>query len=178
MFCPKNTYLKAIAVVLICTTISGCDRLQVTDSCLDFFGSGERPGFELLPNGMVRHNDTRTTWYRCPAGTAYQASRCQGSPLYTSWEQASEYAVEFSQQTALPWRLPTNSEMENLTEKQCNAPTLNPQVFGALDIENYWTSTRTLHNDMFRCVYYTQNGSLNCRELRTLEHPFLLVLDD
>jgi hypothetical protein len=167
-----------LSLIFLLVNLAACGRFAPPPSCAELFRPGERPGYELMPNGLARHNSSDTTWYRCPGGTAYAASRCQGNPLYTSWEEATAYAQEFSQQTGIDWRLPSNDELEDITESDCNAPTLNPQVFGALDIENYWTSTKTLYNDMFRCVYYTQNGSVYCRELRTLEHPFLLIRAD
>jgi hypothetical protein len=172
-----NLLTKSLAPV-VSTLLVACGDLEPPPSCTDFFSVGDRPGYSLNSSGLAAHQDSETLWYRCPAGMSYQSGRCQGQPLHVSWEEATAYAEEFSQQTGSSWRLPSNSELEDLTEGDCIQPTLNPQVFGGLEIDNYWTSTRTLHNDMFRCVYYTQNGSVNCRELRTLEHPFMLIRDD
>ena len=181
MFTFKFLLPPPSAKAMLCSLVfalSACGDLDPPASCNDYFGVADRPGYSLNSSGLAGHVKSQTTWYRCPAGMSFQSSRCQGLPLHLSWEDATAYAEEFSQQTGSSWRLPTNAELDDLTEGDCDSPTLNPQVFLGLEIDNHWTSTRTLHNDMFRCVYYTQNGSINCRELRTLEHPFLLIRDE
>ena len=73
------------------------------------------------------------------------------------------------------WRLPTKSEMPKLLEKQCINPAVNPFVFPDMEVTNFWTESKGLHQDQFRCSVYTYQGRVFCRQARNIEQPFLLV---
>lgn len=164
----------SLALLLL---VAACNPFAPTPSCSEHFRTGESPGFSLTGNGLALHEASGTLWARCPAGMDYRGSRCQGTALYASWDDAVAYAAELSEKSGSAWRLPTNAELGRITEGSCNNPSLNPQVFGGLDIENYWTSTRTLHNEFYRCTYYTYGGAVDCRQSRSTERPFLLLRD-
>jgi len=173
-----QTITRAPWTLALLMLIVACNPFEPTLSCSEYFSAGQRPGFELTGNGLALHQPSGTLWARCPAGMEFRGSRCQGTALYTNWDGAVAYASELSDKSGVAWRLPTNAEIDAITENACNNPTLNPQVFGGLDIENYWTSTRTLHNDLYRCTYYTYGGAVNCRQPKVADHPFLLLRAD
>lgn len=155
----------------------GCDDIRAPLSCSAFFATGERPGWQLDEEGIAQHLDSGTRWYRCPAGMVWAANRCHGEPLRTDWDSANAYAEEFSTKSGRRWSLPSNAQFGDIQEQDCNNPSINPQVLGGLDVDNYWTSTRTLHNDVFRCTLYTYGGQIDCRENRAIPHPFFLILE-
>ena len=60
-------------------------------------------------------------------------------------------------------------------ESQCINPAANPYVFPDLEVANFWTASKGLHQDQFRCSAYTYQGRVFCRQIRSLPQPFLLV---
>ncbi|MGA0807156.1 MAG: DUF1566 domain-containing protein [Pseudohongiellaceae bacterium] len=157
--------------------LAACDGFTAPVSCLAHYTTGERPGWQLEEQGVALHLASGSRWYRCPAGMTWAANRCQGEALRTGWTEAMAYASEFSEKSGLAWSLPDNGEFGSIQESACNNPSLNPQVFGGLEVENYWTSSRTLHHDSLRCSLYTYGGEINCRTDRTTPLPFLLRLE-
>ena len=157
--------------------LAGCDGVTAPQSCTTFFATGDRTGWQLEGESVALHVASGTRWYRCPAGMVWAASRCQGQALRTDWDSAVAYAEEFSEKSGLSWSLPSNRQFGAIQESGCNNPSLNPQVLGGLEVDNYWTSTRTLHNARFRCTLYTHGGEVDCRENRENPHPFFLILD-
>jgi hypothetical protein len=173
----RHHVLRTVVLASLACLLSGCDFFKSPPSCADFFADYQTPGFTVNGDGLARHQQSATTWYRCPAGMTFAASRCRGEMLRSTWDEAMAYADEFSAASGRPWRLPTNRELRAIQEKSCRNPSTNHFVFPAIDVANHWTASDSLHNDSFRCAVYTYQGDLSCRESRSNTYPFLLVLD-
>jgi hypothetical protein len=168
--------LSGLLVVLLALLLVACDGFEAPRSCLSHYAIGDRSGWQLDGNGIALHLASGTRWYRCPAGMTWAANRCQGQALRSTWDDAIAYAAEFSEKSGLPWVLPGNRQFSAIQEEECNNPSMNPQVLGSIEVDNYWTATRTLHNAKFRCTLYTFAGDINCREPKDNPHPFYLML--
>ena len=171
----KKPYL--LSASLLMTLLVACDVHEVQTKCADFFSAGDLDNFDTSQSGLARDKKTDTTWYRCPGGKTFLHHRCKGETILATWDEAMAYAEEFSEKVGATWRLPTKKEMKSIMESSCNAPTINVNVFPATEVANYWTSSSGLHQDQFRCAVNTYNGSISCRQIRTVEQPFMLVRD-
>jgi hypothetical protein len=85
------------------------------------------------------------------------------------------YAAEVAEKTGEPWRLPEKGEAPDLLESECINPAANPYVFPDLEVANFWTGSKGLHQDKFRCSIYSYQGRVFCRQSRDIPQPFLLV---
>ena len=97
--------------------------------------------------------------------------------LKLSWDEAMAYAREVAEKTGEPWRLPEKDEIPDILENDCINPAANPFVFPGLEVANFWTASKGLHQDKFRCSIYTYQGRVFCRQARDIPQPFLLVKD-
>jgi hypothetical protein len=157
--------------------LSSCDVYEAETKCADYFEKGDRGQFDTKQAGLARDTETNTVWYRCPAGKTFLHQRCKGETVLATWDEAMAYAEEFSEKAGTTWRLPTKKEMKSIMETSCHGPTINVNVFPATEVANFWTASSGLHQDQFRCSVNTFNGSISCRQIRSLEQPFMLVRD-
>lgn len=157
--------------------LASCDGYRVAEKCKDQIPRGDKGKFVTDATGLAKDIETGTTWYRCAAGKRFSNYRCKGESLHLNWDEATDYAAEFSEKSGIKWRLPTNDEMKSIVESSCNGPAINDNVFPATESYNHWTSSDSWHQKAFKCSINTYNGSLTCRQARVLEQPFLLVQD-
>jgi hypothetical protein len=162
---------------LLMALLAACDVHEVKTKCGDYFRAGDLGNFDTSQSGLARDKKTETVWYRCPGGKTFLHHRCKGETVFATWDEAMAYAEEFSEKAGTTWRLPTKKEMKSIMESSCDAPTINTNVFPATEVANFWTSSSGLHQDQFRCAINTYNGSVSCRQIRTVKQPFMLVRD-
>ena len=177
---PAKGLLKAsVAIRLLSLTmlLSSCDYYRTADSCADHIAIGDRGGFITDDNGLARDPRTGTVWYRCVGGKQFTHYVCKGEGLNVNWSEATNYAVEFSEKSGIAWRLPTNDEMKSIMEPSCIAPAINQNVFPSPEVANYWTSSDSWQQKMFKCSVNSYSGRLSCRQSKLVEQPFLLVMD-
>ena len=167
----------ALGLATTCLLLAGCGDYRTAEKCGDIIKSGDKGSFVTDPSGLARDSSTGTIWYRCPGGQTFSNFRCKGETLYLNWDDATAYAVEFSEKSGVKWRLPTNDEMKSIVESSCIAPVINHNVFPAIEVTNHWTSSDGWHQKTFKCSLNTYNGSLSCRQARVIEQPFMLVQD-
>lgn len=172
-----NRLSALLMTALLVWGLTGCERYFDTPQCGAWFEPGQTDGFELDAQGSALHKASGVRWYRCSAGQRFANGQCIGEPLLLSQEDAQKYAQDFSATSGRTWRLPTIDEMQAIRETRCKNPALNPHVFPAVRIDNYWTSTRSFNGPGLGCTTYTYNGNAFCREARSIERPFLLVLE-
>jgi len=163
------------AVALVSIFLSSCDYYQDQPDCDGFFEGRDKGEFVTDETGLAKDSRNGVIWYRCAAGQRYSNFKCKGKSLKLSWDEANEFAEEFSQKSGKSWRLPTKQELKSIMETQCINPSVNPTVFPSLEVDNFWTSSGSLNSDLFRCSVYTYRGDLFCRQPRVTELPFLLV---
>ena len=176
----KLVGLARIALVMSTLTLSiGCADQRNQPDCVDVFESRlEKSNFKIYNNGLALHEPTGLTVTQCAVGQRMVNFKCRGDALKLTWDDAMAYVTEIQEKTGEPWRLPTKSEMPKLLEKQCINPAVNPFVFPNLEVANFWTESRGLHQDQFRCSVYTYQGRVFCRQARHIEQPFLLVKNE
>lgn len=172
-----RTVAKIGVAASMAVLLASCDNYRVAEKCTDHIPRGDKGKFATDASGLAKDIETGTTWYRCAAGKRFSNYRCKGESLHLNWDEATDYAREFSEKSGIQWRLPTNNEMKSLVESSCVGPAINDNVFPSAEANNHWTSSNSRHQKTFKCSINTYNGSLTCRQARILEQPFLLVQD-
>lgn len=179
------THIKLVRAAKIALTVSigtltlGCADQRNQPECANVFESRlEKSNFKIYKNGLALHEPTGLTVTQCAVGQRMVNFRCRGDAIKLTWDDAMAYAAEIQEKTGELWRLPTKTEMPKFLEKQCINPAVNPYVFPNLEVTNFWTESKGLHQDQFRCSVYTYQGRVFCRQARRIEQPFLLVKKD
>ena len=175
---PSRRILSLLSAMTMLLLLNSCGDYRSAETCAESIPRGEKGRFVVNNEGFARDSESDVVWYRCSAGQRYSNFRCKGEILYLNWEDAMDYAVEFSEKSGITWRLPTDNEMQSVTEDSCVAPAMNHKVFPEIAVSNHWTSSRTLHQDVFRCAVNTYSGRLSCRQARKVAQPFMLVRDE
>ena len=83
----------------------------------------------------VKDKETGLVWQRCVQGMQWNGTTCTGAATAQDWVVATKTAADAK------WRLPTQAELEGLSEKSCSDPALNQAWFGAGPYGWVWTST-------------------------------------
>ena len=167
----------AATAMSLAATLSGCTDRDLPE-CGDAIKSRLTPhNFELFDGGIAQNKDNGVFVTRCAAGQSFRNYRCKGDSLKLSWDEAIGYASEVAEKTGENWRLPDYSEMQSMLVDECVFPAANPFVFPDMEVTNFWTSSKGLHQDRFRCAVYSFQGNAFCRHSRELEQPFFLVRD-
>ena len=173
---PSIVLTRFTLMVSFLTLTLGCADQRNQPDCAEVFESRlERSSFKVFKNGLALHEPTGLTVTQCAVGQRMVNYKCRGDAIKLTWDDAIAYAAEVREKTGEPWRLPTKSEMPKLLEKQCINPAVNPFIFPNLEVANFWTESKGLHQDQFRCSVYTYQGRVFCRQARIIEQPFLLV---
>ena len=170
---------RTTLALCIMTLTLGCADQRNQPDCADVFESRlEKSNFTIYKNGLALHEPTGLTVTQCAVGQRMVNFKCRGDAIKLTWDDAMAYAAEIQEKTGEAWRLPTKSEMPKLLERQCINPAVNPYVFPDLEVANFWTQSKGLHQDQFRCSVYTYQGRVFCRQARNIEQSFLLVKNE
>jgi hypothetical protein len=175
---PGRRVLSLLSGATLLLMLNSCGDYRSVESCADSIARGDKGRFEVNNEGFAKDTENDIIWYRCSAGQRYSNFRCKGEILYLEWDDAMAYAEEFSEKSGITWRVPTDREMQSVTEESCVAPAINHNVFPEIDVANHWTSSKSLHQDVFRCAVNTYSGRLSCRQARKIAQPFMLVRDE
>lgn len=170
--------LSLLSALVALSVLSSCGDYRSEETCSESISRGDKGRFVVNKEGFAKDSESGVTWYRCSAGQRFSNFRCKGEILSLNWQEAMDYATEFSEKSGVVWRLPTASEMQSVTEEACVAPAINHNVFPDIAVENHWTSSQGLHQDIFRCAVNTYSGRLSCRQARNVAQPFMLVRED
>lgn len=167
--------LRSLGTLVLCLVLVACDDVRAPPVCHDYFASDDTAGYQMQGSGAALHLASDVLWYRCAAGQRFSEGQCLGESLLMSWDDANSFAAEFSQNSAYQWRLPSNAEFSAITSGQCLNPALNPNVFPQMPVDNYWTADSHMITSSRKCMIYTFQGQITCREPGVVEHPFMLV---
>jgi hypothetical protein len=83
----------------------------------------------------VKDKETGLVWQRCLYGLKWDGAACSGTAIAQEWKVAAKTAADAK------WRMPTQAELESLSEKSCIEPALNINWFGSGPMGWIWTST-------------------------------------
>ena len=78
------------------------------------------------------------TWSRCVYGQTWSGTKCEGTPVKLTWQQALLAARDFG------WRVPNFKELSLILDFQCIGPPLNNTMFPDFPASRgngLWTST-------------------------------------
>ncbi|MGA1694995.1 MAG: DUF1566 domain-containing protein [Burkholderiaceae bacterium] len=167
-------FLSALGLTAL---LAGCMDLRSTPTCGQHIAAGDLGRFKTPSDAVAIDSRTGLTWFRCSGGQSPLAGACMGAPLKLSWQEAKAYAVEFSAASGRTWRLPTYSEMKDISESDCQNPAYNQNVFPGLPIETYWTSSTQIATTTQACIVFTYTGLGKCRAFQAEPHHFMLVSD-
>lgn len=175
-----ESFSRAMRVLLpgaiALSLLAGCNDQRNQPECGDVYKSRiDENDFEVFEGGMALHRPTGLIVTQCAVGQRMSNFRCRGASLKLSWDEAMAYAREVAEKTGEPWRLPEKDEIPDILENDCINPAANPFVFPGLEVANFWTASKGLHQDQFRCSIYTYQGRVFCRQARNIPQPFLLV---
>jgi hypothetical protein len=84
---------------------------------------------------QVKDLDTGLVWQRCVHGQQWDGKSCAGDPIAQDWNLAVKTA------NAAGWRLPTQKELQSLSETSCSELALNQTWFGSGPSGWVWTAT-------------------------------------
>jgi hypothetical protein len=84
---------------------------------------------------QVKDLDTGLVWQRCVHGQQWDGKTCAGDPIAQDWNLAVKTA------NAAGWRLPTQKELQSLSETSCSELALNQTWFGSGPSGWVWTAT-------------------------------------
>ena len=93
--------------------------------------------YEAVDNkgAQVKDLDTGLVWQRCVHGQQWDGKTCAGDPSAQDWNLAVKTA------NAAGWRLPTQKELQSLSETSCSELALNQTWFGSGPSGWVWTAT-------------------------------------
>jgi len=175
----RCTHLLPYFLLSAVLVLSSCD-FRTPETCFAVFQNrpDQLSGFSLSENGLANKAGSPLYWSRCPAGMRFSdPNTCSGIPLLLSFDQAINYAQDISEKTDQKIRLPLVDELDDITENSCINPSLNTNVFPAASTDNYWTSEQHSFRDNLACTFYTYQGLASCLEVKSTEHPFMLVIE-
>ena len=172
----KRSHRVVLSSLLLLVLLAGCNDQRNQAECRDVYKSRvDEHDFVVFDGGVALHRPTGLTVTQCAVGQRMSNYRCRGDSLKLSWDDAMDYAAEVAEKTGEPWRLPEKGEIPKILENRCINPAANPFVFPDLEVANFWTASKGLHQDKFRCSIYTYQGRVFCRQARDIPQPFLLV---
>ena len=175
----RSTHLLPYFLLSAVLVLSSCD-FRTPETCFAVFQNrpDQLSGFSLSENGLANKAGSPLYWSRCPAGMRFSdPNTCSGIPLLLSFDQAINYAQDISEKTDQKIRLPLIDELDDITENSCINPSLTTNVFPAASTDNYWTSEQHSFRDNLACTFYTYQGLASCLEVKSTEHPFMLVIE-
>ena len=83
----------------------------------------------------VKDKETGLVWQRCVYGLKWDGAACSGIAIAQDWKTANKFALDAK------WRLPTQAELEGLSEKSCSELAMNKPWYGSGPSGWTWTST-------------------------------------
>ncbi|MSQ66362.1 MAG: DUF1566 domain-containing protein [Limnohabitans sp.] len=83
----------------------------------------------------VKDKETGLIWQRCVYGLKWGITACSGTAIAQDWKTATKTAGDAK------WRLPTQAELEGLSEKSCSELAMNKTWFGSGPSGWTWTAT-------------------------------------
>jgi hypothetical protein len=86
----------------------------------------------------VKDKDTGLVWQRCVHGLKWDGVACSGTAIAQDWNTATKTVKEAKD---AKWRLPTQVELEGLSEKSCSELAMNHTWFGSGPSGWTWTAT-------------------------------------
>ena len=166
-----------VLMLTLCLLIQACER-QPLVSCSEVLERSDQQHFQLRGRGLAFDTKNQIEWYQCSGGQRYNNTNntCTGEAMILTWTDSVAAIEEINEKSQNSWRLPSLSELSSLKVDGCVNPSVNPNVFPGILVENYWAKDKSPHPG-FRCGMYTFSGATSCRLFDNLERPFLMVRD-
>ena len=166
-----------VLIIALCLLVQACERRSLA-SCSEVLEKSNLQHFEIKGRGLAFDSKNEIEWYQCSVGQQYNniKNKCTGEAMILSWTDSAAAIEEINEKSQTRWRLPSLSELSSLTVDGCANPSVNPNVFPGILVENYWAKDKSPHPS-FRCGMYTYSGATSCRLFDDLERPFLMVRD-
>lgn len=171
----RGTSLRQYLLMLLAPLVLvGCDFERIDTLCSEYIAAGDMGRFTEQANGIAMDTTSGLEWYRCAFGQRFTPQGCAGVPTRLAWSAVEGYLSEISTKAGQAWRLPTEVELEAITETECLSPALNPNAFPNATVDNHWVTGEGLRKGK-PCVVYTYNGARSCRLPVDGNRPFFMV---
>lgn len=141
-FVGRNLQVMPIVVLQIMLG-STAVATQICDT-RQFPMSTPTSAFQDKEDGTVIDKRSRLQWMRCSAGQTWRDGKCWGNAKGMTWSDALEYSKQVNQSGYFfynDWRLPNIRDLALITERQCENPRINAEVFPGTVAGPYWTNT-------------------------------------
>jgi hypothetical protein len=105
---------------------------------------GENGRYEILPDGSEVRDTTSNAhliWQRCVEGMTWDGTTCRGVALTFTHEAAMQRAVQRSQATGQPWRVPSVKEQNWLVQRYIPSPPIEHPTFPNTPAGPHWASS-------------------------------------
>jgi Protein of unknown function (DUF1566) len=137
------TAVRALLSLLVAAATSAAFAEQTCDT-RSYSLSSPSARFEDNGDGTVTDRQTRLMWMRCSVGQTWSGGTCAGEVADRTLQSAREAAQQVNQRGAFfytDWRVPQIHELATITERQCENPRINLQLFPNTPAGFYWTAT-------------------------------------
>jgi Protein of unknown function (DUF1566) len=135
--------VRALLSLLVAAATSAAFAEQTCD-IRNYPLSSPSARFEDNGDGTVTDRQTRLMWMRCSIGQAWSSGTCAGQVAGQTLASAQDAAQQVNQRGTFfyaDWRVPQIHELATITERQCENPRINLQLFPSTPAGFYWTAT-------------------------------------
>jgi hypothetical protein len=106
--------------------------------------------FDDHGDGTVTDRETRLMWMRCALGQRWADGTCVGTAVLYTWDRAEGAAEGINASgTAFfnDWHVPHLRELASVTERQCENPRINLEIFPETEAGFHWTASLPAGSD-------------------------------
>ena len=116
--------------------------------------------YEVHGDGTVTDRVTGLMWMRCSIGQDHN-DNCSGSATEYNWQEALEFAEDYSLGIYTDWRLPNIKELDSLAALDRYDPAINSTVFPNTPSARYWSASPYAEYVEYALQLYFDHGGGN-----------------
>lgn len=136
------------AVSLLTTVIwmgaASAQGAATQQTCVAGQSSLQLTRFHDNRDGTVTDVDSKLMWMRCASGQSWADDKCTGQAAAYNWLEAGREANQISRSGDAffnDWRVPALRDLATITDRGCENPRTNLNLFPGTPSSVFWTST-------------------------------------